>query len=140
VCQDHSPGGTTGIAKVVNFDQSVTTWVHITLLKIDKSKVEPLWLEAMLNLPFCYQQSQRLTRRIANRDLGLTRSMGPAGRTSGLVIQALRHLAQKYVDDAVIQTLQRKLSDKDKKRLIKDIAYAPAWVGKHLREIARGKA
>ncbi len=66
--------------------------------------------------------------------------MGPAGRISGLVIQALRHLGQKHVDDAVIQTLQRKLSDQDKKRLIKDIAYAPAWVGKHLREIAQGEA
>jgi hypothetical protein len=44
------------------------------------------------------------------------------------------------VDDAVIQTLQRKLNDQDKKRLIKDIAYAPAWVGKHLREIAQGEA
>jgi hypothetical protein len=66
--------------------------------------------------------------------------MGPADRISGLVIQALRHLGQKHVDDAVIQTLQRKLSDQDRKRLIKDIAYAPAWVGKHLREIAQGKA
>jgi hypothetical protein len=66
--------------------------------------------------------------------------MGPADRISGLVIQALRHLGQKHVDDTVIKTLQSKLSVQDKKRLIKDIAYAPAWVGKHLREIARGEA
>jgi hypothetical protein len=66
--------------------------------------------------------------------------MGPADRISGLVIQALRRLGQKHVDDAVILTLKRKLSDQDKKRLLKDIAYAPAWVGKHLREIARGDA
>ena len=84
------------------------------------------------------------TVRVGNQEIRLQRttprSMGPAGRTSGLVIQALRHLGQKHVDDAVIQTLQRKLSDQDKKRLIKDIAYAPTWVGKHLREIARGEA
>jgi hypothetical protein len=84
------------------------------------------------------------TVRVGNQEIRLQRttprSMGPAGRTSGLVIQALRHLGQKHVDDAVIQTLQRKLSDQDKRRLIKDIAYAPAWVGKHLREIDRGKA
>ena len=84
------------------------------------------------------------TVRVGNQEIRLQRttprSMGPAGRTSGLVIQALRHLGQKYVDDAVIQTLQHKLSDQDKKRLIKDIAYAPTWVGKHLREIAQGKA
>jgi len=84
------------------------------------------------------------TVRVGNQEIRLQqttpRSMGPAGRTSGLVIQALRHLGQNHVDDAVIQTLKRKLSDQDKRRLMKDIAYAPAWVGKHLREIARGEA
>ena len=83
------------------------------------------------------------TVRVGNQEIRLQRttprSMGPADRISGLVIQALRHLGKKHVDDAVIQTLQRKLSDQDKKRLIKDIAYAPAWVGKHLRKIARGE-
>ena len=84
------------------------------------------------------------TVRVGNQEIRLQRttprSMGPAGRTSGLVIQALRHLGQKHVDDVVIQTLQNKLSDQDKKRLMKDIAYAPAWVGKHLRKISRGEA
>ena len=69
----YTKGGTTGIAKVVDFDTPVAIWVHIALLKTDKSKVEPLWLEAMLNTPYCYQQSQRFTRGIANHDLGLTR-------------------------------------------------------------------
>jgi hypothetical protein len=84
------------------------------------------------------------TVRVGNQEIRLQRTtprnMGPADRISGLVIQALRHLGQKHVDDAVIQTLQRKLTDQDKKRLMKDIAYAPAWVGKHLREIAQGEA
>jgi type I restriction enzyme S subunit len=69
----YTKGGTTGIAKVVDFETPVAIWVHIALLKTDKSKVEPLWLEAMLNSPYCYLQSQRLTRGIANHDLGLTR-------------------------------------------------------------------
>lgn len=69
----YTKGGTTGIAKVVDFDDPVAIWVHIALLKTNKSKVEPVWLEAMLNSPFCYRQSQRLTHGIANRDLGLTR-------------------------------------------------------------------
>jgi len=84
------------------------------------------------------------TVRVGNQEIRLQRTtprnMGPAGRTSGLVIQALRYLGQKHVDDAVIQTLQRKLTDQDKKRLIKDIAYAPAWVGTYMREIAQGEA
>ncbi|MDA8124323.1 MAG: DUF6088 family protein [Deltaproteobacteria bacterium] len=84
------------------------------------------------------------TVRVGNQEIRLQRttprSMAPAGRVSGLVIQALRHLGQKHVDDTVIQTLQRTLSDQDKARLLKDIAYAPTWVGKHLRKIANGEA
>jgi len=84
------------------------------------------------------------TVKVGNQEIRLQRTtprnMGPTGRVSGLVIQALRHLGQKNVNDAVIQALKRKLSDRDKKWLMKDIAYAPAWVGKHLREIAQGEA
>jgi len=84
------------------------------------------------------------TVQVGNQEIHLQRTtprnMGPSGRISGLVIQALRHLGQRHVDDAVIHTLQRKLTDQDKKRLIKDIAYAPAWVGKYLRKIAREEA
>lgn len=47
------------------------------------------------------------------------RSMASAGRISGLASQALRHLGKRHINNAVIQTLRRKLSDKDKKRLIK---------------------
>jgi len=83
------------------------------------------------------------TVKVGNQEIRLQRTtprnMRPAGRVSGLVIQALRHLGQKNVNDAVIQALKRKLSDRDKKWLMKDIAYAPAWVGKHLREIAQGE-
>ncbi|MCY7323961.1 MAG: restriction endonuclease subunit S, partial [Phormidesmis sp. CAN_BIN36] len=42
-------------------------------LKPNHSKVEPRWLENMLNSKYCYQQSQRLTHGIANHDLGLNR-------------------------------------------------------------------
>jgi len=66
------------------------------------------------------------------------RNMGPAGRTSGLVIQALRHLGQEHVDDAVIRSLKRKLSAKDKDQLLEDFVYAPAWVRALLRTIAKG--
>jgi type I restriction enzyme S subunit len=69
----YTKGGTTGIAKVVDFDQPVAVWVHVAVLKTDKQKVVPLWLESMLNSQHCYQQSQRLTHGIANRDLGLKR-------------------------------------------------------------------
>jgi len=36
-----------------------------------------------------------------------------AGRTSGLVIQALRYLGKDHVDDAVVDTLAQRLSQDD---------------------------
>ena len=69
----YTKGGTTGMAKSVDFDQEVAVWVHIAVLKLRKELVVPLWLENMLNSRFCYQQSQSLTFGIVNRDLGLKR-------------------------------------------------------------------
>jgi type I restriction enzyme S subunit len=69
----YTKGGTTGLAKAIDFDTEIAIWVHIALLKPDRSKVNPLWLENMLNSRFCYDQSQLLTHGIANRDLGITR-------------------------------------------------------------------
>jgi type I restriction enzyme S subunit len=69
----YTKGGTTGIAKAVDFDRPFAIWVHIALLKLRKERANPEWLEAMLNSPYCYAQSQRFTHGIANHDLGLTR-------------------------------------------------------------------
>lgn len=65
-------GGTTGYAKVVDFDWPFSVWVHIAVLR-PKSEIDPLYLEGAMNSDYCYQQSQRYTHGIANRDLGLTR-------------------------------------------------------------------
>jgi hypothetical protein len=67
-----------------------------------------------------------------------TKNMVTAGRISGLVIQALRHLGPSYVDDKTIATLRRRLNNHDKKSLLGDISYAPTWVGVYLRKIAAG--
>ena len=69
----YTKGGTTGLAAIVRTDDPFAIWVHVALVRPDRSKVEPIWLESMLNSPFCYYQSQRFTHGIANRDLGLTR-------------------------------------------------------------------
>ncbi len=65
------------------------------------------------------------------------KNMATAGRTSGLVIQALRHLGKDHVDDAVIDKLARRLSPDDRRQLIKDIRYAPAWIGAIFRRLAQ---
>lgn len=67
----YTKGGTTGFAKFVDVNWKFMNWVHIAVLKFDKSKISGRFLEYMLNTNFCYQQSQKLTRGIANRDLVL---------------------------------------------------------------------
>jgi len=65
-------GGTTGYAKVVDWNWNFAVWVHLAVLR-PKENVRPEFLEAALNSQNCYAQSQRYTHGIANRDLGLTR-------------------------------------------------------------------
>lgn len=72
----YTKGGTTGLAAAVTTRREFAVWVHVAVLKTNKSVADPLWLEAMLNTPYCYAQSQRLTHGIANRDLGLRRMIG----------------------------------------------------------------
>lgn len=68
----YSKGGTTGIAKLIDIDEKFANWVHVAVLKFDKDKLNGLFFENMLNSDYCYGQSQRLTKGIANRDLVLS--------------------------------------------------------------------
>lgn len=64
------------------------------------------------------------------------RNMATAGRITGTVIQALRWLGQRYVDDVTVKKLRQRLSDQDKRQILNDLRYAPAWVADILRKIA----
>lgn len=64
------------------------------------------------------------------------RNMATAGKVSGLVIQALRHLGQAHVDKQVIAQLDRVLDEQAKSQLMKDIRYAPAWIADIIRDLA----
>jgi len=64
------------------------------------------------------------------------RQMITAGRISGTIIQALRWLGQPHVDDKVVDSLRRRLSKRDKRHLLDDIRFAPAWIGAILRRVA----
>ena len=68
----YSKGGTTGIAKLIDIDEEFANWVHVAVLKFDKSRLNGVFFENMLNSDYCYEQSQRLTKGIANRDLVLS--------------------------------------------------------------------
>ena len=63
--------------------------------------------------------------------------MVTAGRISGLVIQALRYLGKSSVGLETINKLKRRLSQKDKKQLWRDISFAPAWISEVIRKITQ---
>lgn len=81
--------------------------------------------------------------RVGRQDILLRRTtpknMAAAGRVSGLVIQALRHVGQRYVDDAVVDLLAARIDREARQELMKDIRYAPAWIGAILRRLAERK-
>lgn len=65
------------------------------------------------------------------------RAMATAGRVSGLLIQALRYLGLKHLDDSTVAQLRKRLSEDDKKKLLNDIRYAPAWIAAIMRRVAK---
>lgn len=67
------------------------------------------------------------------------RNMAAAGRKSGLLIQALRHLGQDRVDDQVLATLRRQIADEDRLAIRKDLRHAPAWIANILRQLSESK-
>lgn len=69
----YTKGGTTGVARVVDFDARFQVWVHVAVLKIDHSVADPFYVAYALNSSGCYEQSQLYTRGATNNDLGLTR-------------------------------------------------------------------
>jgi len=66
------------------------------------------------------------------------RNMATAGRKSGTIIQALRHIGQRNVDEKTLAILDRNLTAEDRAQLLKDLPYAPAWIAELLRRLASG--
>jgi hypothetical protein len=64
------------------------------------------------------------------------RNMATAGRISGLIIQALRYLGRGHVDDQTVAKLKHKLAEADRRALLKDVPYAPAWIGEIMKKTA----
>lgn len=64
------------------------------------------------------------------------RNMATAGRVSGTVIQALRSIGQRHVDESVIRRLRRNLKPEDRVALVKDAHLAPAWIAAIFHQLA----
>jgi hypothetical protein len=74
-----------------------------------------------------------LTVQLKQRGL---RQVGSAAATSSLVFAALRSLGKEHVTKARVAHLRETLNLKDRKRLLKDLPLAPAWMHLFLRYIS----
>ena len=64
------------------------------------------------------------------------RNMATAGRKSGTIIQALRHIGQSHINEKTLTVLKRQLTKADRAQLIQDLRYAPGWIADILRQLA----
>lgn len=64
------------------------------------------------------------------------RAMATADTISGLVIQGVKHIGKRYMDDNLIARLQKRISREDKQQLLQDTRYAPAWIAAIMRKVA----
>ncbi len=65
-----------------------------------------------------------------------SRAMATAGTVSGHVINALRWIGKRHVDDTLISRLRRNLTADQKSQLMQDLHNAPAWVAEIMRQVA----
>lgn len=63
------------------------------------------------------------------------RNMATAGRISGTIIQALRHLGHEQVNDQALAILRRNLAHSERLAILKDLKHAPAWIAEILRRL-----
>jgi hypothetical protein len=64
------------------------------------------------------------------------RNMAAAGRLSGLLMQAFRHLGREHITPRRMAHLKRTLPAEERKQLIKDLPLAPTWMHPFFRELA----
>ncbi len=104
----YTKGGTTGIARVVDLRFPFQVWVHVAVLKVDRSVINPNYLAYALNSRPCYEQAQMYTRGATNNDLGLTRMVNielplpPLDQQEGIV--AYLHEQTSKIDTSILET------------------------------------
>ena len=80
------------------------------------------------------------TVKIAQQEIQLRRTtprnMAAAGRLSGLLMQALRHLGGQQINPSRVAHLKRTLPARERHQLLRDLPLAPAWMHPLFRELA----
>jgi Family of unknown function (DUF6088) len=67
------------------------------------------------------------------------RNMAAAGRLSGLLMQAFRHLGHEHITPQRIAHLRRALPAKERRQLLKDLPLAPTWMHPLFRQLAESE-
>jgi type I restriction enzyme S subunit len=123
----YTKGGTTGVARVVDLSFPFQVWVHIAVLKVKHTLVDPGYLAVCLNSSRCYEQAQLHTRGATNQDLGLGRMKDivlPVPRELETQRSVLARLRQEVAPlDADISAAQREIEllREYRTRLIADV-------------------
>jgi type I restriction enzyme S subunit len=60
--------GTTGIAKAIDVKTEFSIFVSVALLKLKKD-ISPIFIEKVLNLPFCRKQAEKINQGATNKNL-----------------------------------------------------------------------
>lgn len=68
------------------------------------------------------------------------RNMAAAGRLSGLLMQAFRHLSREHITPQRMAHLKRTLPAKERKQLLKDLPLAPTWMHPLFRDLAESES
>jgi Family of unknown function (DUF6088) len=79
------------------------------------------------------------TVKIGRQEIELRRTTPrtmAAGRLSGLLMQAFRHLGREHITAKRMAHLKRTLPADERKQLIKDLPLAPTWMHPLFRELA----
>ena len=64
------------------------------------------------------------------------KNMEPAGRLSGLLVQAFRELGQEHITPDRLEHLRRTIPHEKRKELLQDLRLAPTWMQPIFRELA----
>jgi len=66
-----------------------------------------------------------------------SKTMALAGRASGPLAEALRNIGRAHITSDRLKPLRARLGPKDRKQLLEDLRYVPAWMRPFFRELAR---
>jgi len=115
---------------------------NLRLLPSAATAANQLGLSTQVPARLVYHTDGAPTRvMLGNLQIDLRRNTGRmlalAGRSSGLVAQALRDVGKDHVNAGHLQRVRDQLPASARKQLLQDIHLVPAWMRPHFKEISR---